>query len=166
MPTCYEQTYLDILFLIVQLGGFYSLPAGAQYRSLGIGGMIGSPTGITIKKWTSRKTAFDIGVAWSLSRNPGIHLHSDYLSHRSDLEGMEEGRSYAYYGIGGRLKAVADDPRAGARFPLGVTYIDAREPFDAFIEVVPILDILPSTRFALNVSLGGRFYLSGNRKRY
>ncbi len=156
----------QLYFLLFMLLGIYSMPAAAQYRSLGIGGMIGSPTGISLKKWVSRRAAYDFGAAWSIGKNPGAHLHADYLLHRSDLEGLESGRSFAYYGIGGRLKLVDADPRAGARFPLGITYLNPEEPFDVFLEIVPIFDILPSTRFAMNISLGGRIYLSGNRNRY
>ncbi len=157
---------MQVFLLFVFFTGMFVLPASAQFRSLGIGGMIGSPTGISIKKWMSRRTAYDLGAAWSITKHPGLHLHADYLIHRADMEGMEDGKSYAYFGIGGRLKAVESDPRAGARFPLGITYIDPREPFDAFLEIVPILDVLPETRFAMNLSLGGRLYLGGNRNRY
>ena len=165
-----NNTVQRYFFSIVVVGSlflsFNGTPAIAQYRSLGIGGMFGSPTGISLKKWFSRKTAYDGGAAWSLSKNPGIHLHSDFLIHRSDFDGMEEGRSYVYYGVGGRIKAARDDPRAGIRLPIGFTFINPEEPIDTFIEVVPVLDILPRTRFAMNVSVGGRFYLGGKRKRY
>lgn len=86
--------------------------------------------------------------------------------HRSDFDGMEEGGSYVYYGIGGRIKAAKDDPRAGVRFPIGFTFINSNEPIDTFVEIVPILDVLPRTRFAMNFSVGGRFYIRGNRNRY
>ena len=157
---------IQFFLLSVLLLGATAWPVKAQYTSLGIGGMIGSPTGITLKKWISGRNACDLGAAWSITRHPGLHVHGDFLMHRADLDGMEAGRSYAYYGIGGRLKAVADDPRVGARFPIGITYIDPREPFDAFFEIVPVLDILPETRFALNLSLGGRIYLRGGGERY
>ena len=160
-----KQSLLFFLLIVLYIS-FFSSPAVAQYRSFGIGGMIGSPTGISVKKWLSRRSAYDLGIAWSLSKNPGMHLHGDFLVHRSDFDGTEAGRSYVYYGLGGRLKAAADDPRAGARFPLGFTFIDTREPFDTFIEIVPVLDILPRTRLALNVSVGGRLYLSGRSGRY
>ena len=161
-----KRRIVPFFLIVVAIAGWRALPAEAQYRSLGIGGMIGSPTGISLKKWVSRKNAYDLGAAWSITKNPGLHLHADYLIHRADLEGMEDGRSYAYYGIGGRLKVVEDDPRAGVRFPFGITYLDPREPFDAFFEIAPVFDVLPATRFSLNLSLGGRLYLGGNRNRY
>ncbi len=152
--------------IIVLVWAAIGVSANAQYRSLGIGGMFGSPTGISIKQWMSKRSAFDLGAAWSLSRNPGVHFHGDLLYHTSAVDGMEDGVSYVYLGIGGRMKAAPDDPRAGARFPLGVTYINPNEPVDAFFEIVPIMDILPRPRFAMNVSVGGRIYLSGNKSRY
>ena len=79
---------------------------------------------------------------------------------------MQDGQSYVYYGLGGRLKAVEADPRAGVRLPLGITYINPQEPIDVFFEIVPILDILPETRLAMNIGLGGRFYLRGRSTRY
>ena len=162
-----NRIHRSLFFLIVVLIWSTSgIETKAQYRSLGIGGMFGSPTGITIKKWMSRKSAFDLGLAWSLSRDPGVHLHGDILYHTSDFDGMEEGVSYVYLGLGGRIKAAPDDPRAGVRIPIGVTYINGDEPIDAFFELVPVVDMLPRTRLALNVSVGGRIYLSGNRSRY
>ena len=166
MNNAAQRYFLWIVVLVGLLMSMHSTPAHAQYRSLGIGGMFGSPTGISLKQWFSRKTAYDAGVAWSLSKDPGVHLHGDFLIHRSDFDGMEEGRSYVYYGVGGRIKAAQDDPRAGVRIPIGFTFINPEEPIDTFIEIVPILDILPRTRFAMNVSVGGRFYLSGNRSRF
>lgn len=137
----------------------------AQQGAFGIGFMLGSPTGFSAKKWLSRHTAIDGGAAWSVGRNPGLHLHADYLIHRSDLEGLQEGRSYAYYGIGGRLKLDNDNPLLGVRIPFGVTYLFPDAPFDVFFEVVPVFDVLPRTRFDLNASLGGRFYFDRGRVR-
>lgn len=134
------------------------MPAAAQTGAFGIGVMLGSPTGISAKKWLSRRTAIDGGAAWSLGKNPGLHLHADYLVHRSDLEGLVDGRSYAYYGIGGRIKLENEDPLLGVRIPLGVTYLFPDAPFDAFFEVVPVFDVMPRTRFDLNLSIGMRFY--------
>jgi len=42
--------------------------------------MLGEPTGVSIKSWFNRQSAFDIRAAWSLSgRNKAVHLHTDYL---------------------------------------------------------------------------------------
>lgn len=147
-------------FCVVLLCSVLPMPAAAQTGAFGIGVMLGSPTGISAKKWLSRRTAIDGGAAWSLGKNPGLHLHADYLVHRSDLEGLVDGRSYAYYGIGGRVKLENEDPLLGVRIPLGVTYLFPDAPFDAFFEVVPVFDVMPRTRFDLNLSVGMRFYFN------
>jgi len=145
-------------FYVVLLQLFMVLPVAAQSGAFGIGVMLGSPTGISAKKWLSRRTAFDAGAAWFLEDDPLLHLHADYLFHRSDLDGLVEGRSYAYYGIGGRIKLENEDPLFGVRIPFGVTYLFPDAPFDAFFELVPVFDLIPRTQIDLNASIGVRFY--------
>lgn len=120
--------------------------------------MIGGPSGLSLKKWTSSSTAIDGGAAWSIGKDPGVQLHADYLFHRSDFEGLIEDRSFAYYGVGGRVKWGEEDSRIGVRVPFGVAYHFPDAPLDAFIEVVPVFDVLPETQLVLNLSIGMRFY--------
>ena len=74
-----------------------------------------------------------------------------------------------YYGAGGRIKLKDDDnskersnsdTRVGIRIPIGVTYIFENKPLDLFIEVVPILDVVPETDLRLNAALGIRYYFN------
>lgn len=139
--------------------GLLAQPASAQRRgAFGIGAMIGGPSGLSMKKWVSTVTAIDGGAAWSIGSDPGIQLHADYLFHRSDFEGLIENRSFAYYGVGGRMKWGEEDARLGVRIPFGVAYHFPDAPLDAFIEVVPVFDVLPETQLVLNLSIGMRFY--------
>ena len=128
--------------------------------ALGVGLMIGGPAGLSVKQWVSNTRAYDIGAAWAIGKEPGVQLHGDFLLHRSDLEGLREDRSYAYYGIGARLKWEEEDARVGFRIPMGVTYLFPDAPLDAFFEVVPVFDVLPGSRLGLNLSIGMRFYLA------
>lgn len=131
--------------------------ANGDGGNLGIGIMIGEPTGLSVKTWNSGRSAFGIGAAWSLSgRNEAIHLHADYLLHSWFTE-MDEERLAFYYGIGGRI-IFADDPRAGVRIPLGLNYVFGSIPFDIFVEAVPIVDLTPETEFAGNGAVGIRYY--------
>lgn len=125
--------------------------------NLGIGLMLGEPTGITVKKWNNENSAFDVGAAWSLSgRNEAIHLHADYLQH-SWFDDVENGQLAFYYGFGGRV-IFADEATAGIRIPLGLNYVFRVAPFDIFVEAVPILDLAPDTEFAGNGAVGIRYY--------
>src|SRR5690625_1978245 len=46
-----------------------------------LGFIVGEPTGISAKFWTSDRAAFDLGFAWSFSVQGSMHIHSHYLSH-------------------------------------------------------------------------------------
>lgn len=122
--------------------------------NLGIGFMIGEPTGISVKAWNSDISAFNIGAAWSLSdRTEAVHLHADYLIH----SWFEDEDLAFYYGIGARV-IFADDPTAGARIPIGLNYVFQNIPFDMFAEAVPIVDFTPEIEFAGNGAVGIRYY--------
>lgn len=124
-------------------------------KELGLGAMLGEPTGVSVKFWTGNTTAVDVGAAWSLSgRNEALHLHSDLLFHYWFPE--TENLAF-YYGIGGRI-IFADEAKAGVRVPVGLTYVFDNVPFDLFVEAVPILDLTPDTDFAGNGAVGIRYY--------
>ncbi|MFD2531430.1 hypothetical protein [Gracilimonas halophila] len=131
--------------------------ANGNGGNLGIGVMLGEPTGISIKAWNNNRNAFAFGAAWSFGRNDAIHLHGDYLLH-SWIDGVEEGDLAFYYGIGGRLALSDPDARIGVRVPLGLNYIIPNSQLDLFVEAVPILNLAPDTDFDGNGSLGIRYY--------
>ncbi|HET6527581.1 MAG TPA: hypothetical protein VFG39_02405 [Balneolaceae bacterium] len=125
--------------------------------SLGVGLMLGEPTGVSVKIWNNEHSAFDIGAAWSLAgRTEALHLHVDYLLH-SWFNDIDEENLAFYYGIGGRV-IFADDPTAGIRIPVGLNYVFQAIPFDIFIEAAPILDITPEVELAGNGAVGLRYY--------
>lgn len=124
-------------------------------HNFGLGLMLGEPTGVTVKSWFGRRSAFDIGAAWSLSgRNEAVHLHTDYLHHNwfNDTENLA-----FYYGIGGRV-IFSNNATAGVRVPFGLNYVFDSAPFDLFVEAVPIIDLSPDVEFAGNGAVGIRYY--------
>ena len=129
----------------------------AQRDGLGVGIILGEPTGLSIKKWTGDKTAFDAAAAWSLQGGGYIHVHADALVHSFAIE-TKKGELPLYIGLGARL-LLADDPAIGVRVPLGFAYHFSSAPFDFFLELAPILDLLPGTGFDINGALGLRYYL-------
>lgn len=135
----------------------FTLKIYSQDNGFGAGIILGEPTGISAKYWTSSTGAFDGAVAWSFVNEGAFHIHLDYLLHNFDLISVPEGRLPFYYGIGGRIKA-SKDARIGARVPLGLAYIFNNAPVDIFLEVVPLLDLAPKTAFRINAAIGARYY--------
>ncbi|MGM0569074.1 MAG: hypothetical protein ACQESB_07665 [Elusimicrobiota bacterium] len=131
--------------------------AGAMVDKKGVGIIIGEPTGISGKLWTSDLTAVDGALSWSFREKGYVHIHTDYLYHRFDLFEVTEGRMPFYYGIGGRI-IFKDKSEAGIRVPFGVSYIMEGDHFGFFVEIVPILDLIPSTDIDFSGGLGARYY--------
>jgi hypothetical protein len=133
-------------------------PAGAQV-GMGIGAIVGEPTGLTSKTWLTPKTAFDLAVGWSFVDEDAFHLHADYLIHDYGIFPVQRGALPLYYGVGARLKAVHEDTVVGIRAPLGVDYLLATKPLGVFLEIVPVVDVTPRTDLSLNASFGIRYFL-------
>lgn len=150
------KSLLSVILLILALSSAGSLYA--QGEGFGAGVILGEPTGISLKNWFGRKTAFDVGLAWSFQENGDFHLHADYLWHDFGVFKVRTGRLPLYYGIGGRIK-FSDKTRMGVRGVIGLDYLFKNAPFDIFLEVAPILDIVPKTELFFNGALGFRFFL-------
>ena len=144
------------LFILLLSGittGLQAQNTGGGKTGLGI--MLGEPSGISLKAWNNSNTAIDAGLAWSLSGKDAIHIHADYLWHK--WLDVEKGDLAFYYGIGARA-AFTSDPFIGARIPLGLNYLAPESPIGFFIEIAPILDVLPDTDGDANGGIGFRYY--------
>lgn len=133
------------------------LAAIAQPKGLGLGVIIGEPTGISFKKWVNKSDAIDGALAWSFGDKDALHLHADYLFHNRRLIHIDQHSIPFYYGIGGRFR-FEDKNTFGIRFPLGLTFFLVEVPVDLFVEIVPIMNLAPETDLDLNAAIGARYY--------
>lgn len=131
-------------------------------QDLGIGVILGEPTGLSLKYWLNEDRAIDAALAWSFSGENSVQVHADYLFHRFDLfnPGGQTGTMPLYYGLGARVKDKDrhDDTVFGIRFPVGISYLFSEAPFDLFAELVPIIDLAPDVDVGINAAIGFRFY--------
>ena len=128
-----------------------------QQGDVGLGVILGEPTGVSAKLWTSSRTALSGAGAWSFARHGGVHMHLDWVRHNFTMIKVEKGRLPFYYGVGGRVKLTDGDDALGARVPVGIDYLFGNAPLSFFVEVVPILDFAPSTQFNVNGGIGLRY---------
>jgi hypothetical protein len=130
----------------------------AQDGKVGLGIILGEPTGLSAKIWTGKTTAFDAAAAWSFGTDNGsLHLHADFLKHKFGVLDVNKGQLPLYFGLGAKV-VLANDPVIGVRVPLGISYIFADGTFDTFLEVVPVLNLIPSTDFDVDAAIGLRYY--------
>ena len=158
----------NILYSIV-LGLMMILakPITAQDHGFGMGLILGEPTGLSAKAWTSTDNAFDFAVAWSFNNyhhdnnhNDGsLLLQADYVWHFFNAISVSKGKLPIYVGIGGRV-VLGDKPSFCIRIPVGIDYLFADAPIDIFLELVPIMDLSPKTDFGIGGGIGIRYWFN------
>jgi hypothetical protein len=124
---------------------------------LELGILLGEPTGLSAKYWTTWNGAIDFGAAWSFQGEGHFHLHADYIFHNFGVFDVTSGDLPLYFGLGGRIRLQEDDSRVGLRVVVGIEYIFDEHPLSLFFEVAPIVDIAPETEADINGGLGARY---------
>jgi hypothetical protein len=134
--------------------------AKSQKSGFGLGIMFGEPTGISFKGWISERSAIDGGLGWSFVHEGSVQVHADYLYHFYNV--FETPNLPLYIGVGGRIKLKNNehnsDMRLGVRVPFGMSYQFNEVPVDVFLELVPIIDLNPTTSGSINGAIGVRYY--------
>lgn len=145
---------ISVFFVLLSVSSY------SQTRGFGLGVMVGEPTGLSAKYWISGQNALDFGLGYSFVRKGRLHFHMDYLFHHQNIFRSTENFAL-YYGPGFRLKTVeGDDARLAFRFGVGLVWLPRNAPIDVFVEVAPLLDIIPATDFGVNAALGLRFFFN------
>jgi hypothetical protein len=154
-----------VLFLMIIL----AKPTEAQDRGFGLGIVLGEPTGLSAKLWTSKINAFDFGLGLGLggdrfkyhgdyNEEGRVHFHMDYLWHSFNAISSTE-RFPLYYGIGGRFNSGGGyDDSFGIRGVFGIAWFPHNTPIDVFLELVPVFQITPGTGFGIDAGLGIRYF--------
>ncbi|NJD21471.1 MAG: hypothetical protein FIA82_02200 [Melioribacter sp.] len=161
----YSVYVLLFVFLILS-----SSMTKAQSRKFGLGVIVGEPTGLSAKLWTSNNNALAFGLGWSVqgyrfngfdpdyNRVTRSHIHVDYLWHSFNAISYS-GEFPLFYGIGGRIVTGPEySGTFGVRGILGIAWLPRSTPLDIFIEVVPTLLLVNSTGFGIDAGIGARFY--------
>jgi len=150
--------YLILLLLII--------PSFIFAQNYGIGVIIGSPTGFTGKYLWSRNSAIVVNAGWSFVSDVKFHITGDYQFLFPDVIKGEEGVALRnvvpYLGIGGSFRAKTDEATdetdfyLGLRLGGGIEYLINR--FGVFLELYPVVNVIPSTDFSFEGGLGARIY--------
>ncbi len=129
----------------------------AQDRGFGLGVILGEPTGVSGKYWTSSSNAVDGGLAWSFRHAGFFHVHADYLWH-FPLRTETAERFTFYTGVGGRLGVDSHEALLGVRVVGGFAFWPRGTPLDIFVEIAPVIDLAPATELSANGGIGIRFF--------
>ena len=150
-----KRTRLHMRIAIVAIILMLAIPiaVSAQGRDgIGLGIIVGQPTGLSAISWLGGGNALDFVAAWSFQDSGSFYLHADYQFH-----GYVDQPMTLFSGIGGFV-LLQDDPVLGIRIPLGISLLFQRAPMDLFFEVAPGLALAPATDFFVGGGIGFRFY--------
>lgn len=133
--------------------------------SLGVGIILGEPTGITAKLYLKDDQALQAAVGFSLFRG-GLHFNADYVFHPWILQERDTFVLPAYIGPGVRFLDYQENAKNNVAFDLrvvaGLLFDFKNVPLDAFVEVAGLVgyDFGPGHGFdpALNIAAGARYY--------
>lgn len=126
------------------------LAAPAASAQIGIGGLIGDPTGLTLKVGAGRGgLAVDVGLADDLS------VQAHYIIRESRLGGTGADVRFLF-GPGGFFRD-ADDAQAGVSALFGLSWYIVPE-FEAFGQLTPGIRLTPDTDGQVGAAVGLRFY--------
>ncbi len=131
----------------------------SQGEGLGVGIIVGEPTGVTAKYWLDRTNALDGALAWSFLEDGSLYLHANYIHHHFEVIELSSGEMPLYYGGGLKMK-FASDFILGLHVPLGIAYHFEEAPLDVFLEIRPGLNLIPETRFDMSGGIGVRYYFN------
>ncbi len=139
----------------------FIIPVRSQDRGLGIGVIVGDPTGLSAKIWTTQQNALQFALAWR-TQDPflgtRVSFSGDYLWHSFDAIRSNQ-RFPVFYGAGLELASGgALESALGIRGVLGIAWLSREAPVDVFIQVVPVLVMTPSTDVEIGAGVGVRFF--------
>jgi hypothetical protein len=146
----------------------------AQTNGVGAGIIIGGPTGISGKFWTSNSNAIDLSLGWSnsgawtrfgtgyvyYSTETLFHFNADYVWHSFHVIESRE-RFPLYYGVGLHFDDGNTVPTAfGVRAVGGIEWMPRTVPLDIFLEIAPVFYMSPTTGMGMDAGFGARYFFN------
>jgi len=169
-------TSLLALLAWATLGAAAPRAARADGGPFGMGLIVGSPTGLSLKYYLGGgDQAIDAAIGFAFINAGGIHVHADYLWHPVMLTRDAAFSLPLHVGIGARVldhdrgRDADNDFHVGIRGPIGITFDFTEIPLDVFAEIALILDFHGEHRLNsnddsdhfdldLNAGIGVRYY--------
>ncbi len=131
--------------------GVLALAAPATRAQVGFGGLIGDPTGLTVKLGGGRG-----GVSVDIGLKNDLFVQAHYLIREQRLRGAGADVRFLF-GPGGFIQTSDDDPVLGVSALLGLSVYPAPQ-FELFGQVTPGITLTPDVDSRVGAAAGLRFY--------
>jgi hypothetical protein len=153
--------------------GVTQQPTGIEGKpdGFGIGLVLGQPTGLAFALRNEEKSNIQAGMGWSFQHRR-IHLTGDYTRNLFIFrpDDTPKVRYALYAGLGGRViigsasgdsnknRGDLDAASLGVRVPVGFAMLPTDQRIDVFLEVAPVMLLIPSAKFGFDAALGSRIF--------
>jgi len=135
---------------------------GAPY-GIGVGINLGLPTGLSAAWRKEARWHVSGAAAWNISAR-AFEVHANY--NRTLVQIVDDNAPNMTFpltaGIGGTFQTRTSvgnaTPIAGIRFPIALMVMPEDFPVDGFVELAPVLELYPGSRFAMDAAVGARVY--------
>jgi hypothetical protein len=151
---------LIVLCCALALAASSSRAYQQESKKLGLGIIIGAPTGFSMKYWNTGSTAIQgfLGGGYR-----GVAIGADYVYH---TDAFQNRNAPFYYGPGlffgqagiGAPRYERNTLALGVRGVFGVDYIFPDHPFSIALELGPAMLLTPSINMGIELGVAFRFY--------
>lgn len=157
------------------LGLALAMPLSAEAATkgaVGLGVVLGDPTALSMAFRPNDDWYIQGALGWNLTTDR-VALNVDYCMTLATLQAEgSSGVTFPFYvGIGGRLRIDDDDwddwddddwddddSSLGIRVPVGLGLMPPKAPLEFFVELAPVVELIPGTDLDFDAGIGGRFY--------
>jgi len=146
------------IFAITALFTLFTM-GNIEAATVGVGAVIGSPTGFSLNLFTQANQSIQTVAAWDLDDDDEFILFSHYTWRKHDFSNKNAGW---FYGIGGRLElqdendhknnSEDDDFEIGPSGTIGLLY--DFKPIEVFVKGNGTINIIEETDFVADLMLG------------
>jgi hypothetical protein len=125
-------------------------------NEVGVGFMLGEPSGLDAQFFWSKRSALDIGVAWSLQ--DWLMITGDWQVYNTIADSPPEWKWF--YGAGAWIALPkSDQGNFGVRVPIGIKYRIPNSIVDIWGKVAPGIRLIPDTRAEIMGGVGVTFWI-------
>lgn len=146
--------------VLVCVCGLLAVSAFAAPGPLGLGVILGQPTGLSLGIDMSQTNWLDFKAAWDFAGpkdSVNIILQGNYQLAFPGVLLIEGNDFVPYIGLGAGLAIETGSLAVGLNMPLGINYRFQKAPLEVFLEVGLGLYLFPATKFAPSGGLGLRY---------
>ena len=149
--------WFTVVFVLA-VGWAGQISAAQHSGEVGLGIVLGEPSGAVGQFFMSKNSRLDVTVAWSFREEVDFLTAVDYQIYNNIADAPREWSWY--YGIGGYLAFPKHgDGILGARVPIGIAYSFPHSIVDVWIEADPGLRLIPETEADMMGGVGVTFWI-------